>query len=197
MSNMNLSPMQQYEPVVNLSPPNDPADGGLPAGAFLTPQALMAYCENRLGSIDSQADAIFTRQQASNSQLTALNNLTEAINQFPNGFNDSTDLDTLNAAYKTAIAAVGGPSTEIGAKLSADQVTILNKGGDTLVVTSEIQTMVNNAKDYGSELNANAQLDMIQLESLMSDRQQTIQITTNLVQNLGDQGNAIATNIGK
>jgi hypothetical protein len=38
---------------------------------------------------------------------------------------------------------------------------------------------------------------MIGLQSLMSERQTAIQLTTNLVQSLGTQMNAIASNVGK
>ena len=46
------------------------------------------------------------------------------------------------------------------------------------------------------DLNAGAELNMINLQSLMSQRQTAIQLTTNLVQSLGDQMNKIAANIG-
>jgi hypothetical protein len=45
-------------------------------------------------------------------------------------------------------------------------------------------------------LNSGAELQMIQLQSIMSQRQTAIQITTNLVQALGDQLNKIADNVG-
>jgi hypothetical protein len=46
-------------------------------------------------------------------------------------------------------------------------------------------------------LNTSAELSMINLQSLMSQRQESIQLCTNLVQALGDQCNKIADNVGK
>ena len=37
---------------------------------------------------------------------------------------------------------------------------------------------------------------MVQIQSLMSQRQTAVSLTTNLVQSLGDQENKIADNIG-
>lgn len=47
-----------------------------------------------------------------------------------------------------------------------------------------------------NDLNSGAELQMIGLQSLMSQRQTAVQLTTNLVQALGDQANKIAQNIG-
>ncbi len=46
------------------------------------------------------------------------------------------------------------------------------------------------------DLNSSTELSMINLQSLMSQRQEAIQLCTNLVQSLGDQVNKIAENVG-
>ena len=52
------------------------------------------------------------------------------------------------------------------------------------------------AQGVSSSVNSSSELEMIQLQSFMSQRQTAIQLTTNLVQSLGDQLNKIADNIG-
>lgn len=76
------------------------------------------------------------------------------------------------AAYKQTVAALRRDSQ----RLMAQQRRL-----DALV------------KDIGS----GAQMDMINLQSLMSNRQTAVQLSTNLIQALSDSADAIAHNIGK
>jgi len=46
------------------------------------------------------------------------------------------------------------------------------------------------------DLNSGTELSMINLQSLMSQRQSSVQMVTNMVQALGDQMNKITSNIG-
>jgi hypothetical protein len=57
--------------------------------------------------------------------------------------------------------------------------------------------MVKDLQTVASDAGSSSQLNMINLQSLMSQQQTAIQITTNLVQQLGQQNQAIATNVGK
>jgi hypothetical protein len=68
--------------------------------------------------------------------------------------------------------------------------------GDGILSASELQTYTQNLTDAASDLNSNAELGMVHLQSLMSQRQMAVTLTTNLVQSLGDQENKIADNIG-
>jgi hypothetical protein len=47
-----------------------------------------------------------------------------------------------------------------------------------------------------SQLNSDAELNMIQLQSLMSQRQNAIQTTTNMLNGMNDNLNTVAKNIG-
>ena len=47
-----------------------------------------------------------------------------------------------------------------------------------------------------TDMNSNSEIQMISIQSLMSQRQTAVQLTTNIVQALGDQENKIADNIG-
>lgn len=62
---------------------------------------------------------------------------------------------------------------------------------------SDIKDLVDGPlKSLQSDLQRSTELDMIQLQSLMSQRQSAVQMCTNLVQALGDQVNKITANIG-
>ncbi len=72
-----------------------------------------------------------------------------------------------------------------------------SKQGDNLISSTELQGYVQTLSDAAGNLNSNSELEMVQLQSLMSQRQTAVSLTTNLVQSLGDQENKIADNIGK
>ena len=57
--------------------------------------------------------------------------------------------------------------------------------------------LTTNLKNDAADLNSDSEMTMITLQSLMSQRQTAVQLTTNLVQSLGDQQNSIAKNIGQ
>jgi hypothetical protein len=68
--------------------------------------------------------------------------------------------------------------------------------GDNTLGDTEVQAFVSNLQGAASDLNSDSQLQMIQLQSLMSQQQTAIELTTNLVQSLGDQSEKIAENVG-
>ena len=59
-----------------------------------------------------------------------------------------------------------------------------------------MQSFIDRLQGCASDLNSNSELQMIQLQSLMSERQTAIELTTNLVQSLGNQAEKIAQNVG-
>jgi hypothetical protein len=68
--------------------------------------------------------------------------------------------------------------------------------GDNILSSQELQGYAQTLSDAAANLNSNSELGMVQIQSLMSQRQTAITLSTNLVQSLGDQANKIADNIG-
>jgi hypothetical protein len=68
--------------------------------------------------------------------------------------------------------------------------------GDKNLSGPELQGFGQAVQDAAGTINSQSELQLIQLQSLMSQRQTAISLTTNLVQSLGDQQNKIAENIG-
>jgi hypothetical protein len=67
---------------------------------------------------------------------------------------------------------------------------------DSTIDADEMQGYVNQLQSATSSLNSSSELGMINLQSLMSQRQTAIQLTTNLVQTLGDTDQKVVGNIG-
>jgi hypothetical protein len=67
---------------------------------------------------------------------------------------------------------------------------------DGIIDSDEIAGYVADTQSISSTINSSSELGMIKLQSLMSQRQTAIQLTTNLVQTLGDTDQKVVGNIG-
>ncbi len=187
-----------------------PSNPGLPA--FMSPDSLVAYCDTRLTSIDSQMQSIFNTEQVDASTQSALSNLAQALNNLPQPDSGSSTVKLspkivapVEAAYSAAIAAAGSDTT-LGKALQKDLNSLQAEfksspfpGGPgwttkTDVAASRITNLSQNVKTFASNLESSSQMDMIDLQSMMSDRQTAVQLSTNLLQALGQTEQSIAAN---
>jgi hypothetical protein len=201
---------------------------GLPE--FLTPQSLVAYCDCRLTSLDSQMQQIFNQQQTNASATTAINQVASDLDDLPGPSSGSNptipitgvEAGKIQADYQAAIkaAATGGSgSAQLVSSLKQDLVTFQNAcdpgietaanhddvnvdftcdghSGDTYNVSSNtISGLTQNLKTDGSDLNNDSQMTMINLQSLMSQQQTAVELSTNLLQTESQTAQNIASNL--
>ncbi len=197
----------------------------------LSPDALMAYCQSRLDSIDGQVRTSFDDQQKTASETEQIDGVLASIKQNEGGdVTDSKTITQLETQFQTLILNLkktdpnspvlpsltqaynsmlwsgdGGPqktgSTDPTAPdfIDFEKYPATNQAttqGDNKIGTDELQKYAEALSDAAANLNSNAELGMVHLQSLMSQRQTAVTLTTNLVQSLGDQENKIADNIG-
>lgn len=190
---------------------------------LLTPDDLMSYCQARLHSIDDQVNGVFGQQQLRNSESSALQGVVQTFQEFTDGVtSDATSCTKMETALHDLIEHI--KATDRGCpelpKLEQTYNDLLYSGtdattdlpyedkglyppkhtdppGDSTLGSTEMQSFISNLQGCASDMNSGSELQMIQLQSLMSQRQTAIQLTTNLVQSLGDQGQKIAENIGR
>jgi hypothetical protein len=178
--------------------PPDPAEvAGVntpPILPYLTPDAMLVYCQSRLSGINTQCRDLMTRQEQNGNAQAALGDLLSTLYSHQDGVNGDTKQAVLNA-YQKAIDDVGGPTSPLGQKLANDRDTLFGTG-DTQGDKNAMAALINATKTHQSDLNSDSEIDMIRLQSLMSQRQTAIQLTTNIVQSLNDQANKIVANIG-
>ncbi|MFO0674124.1 MAG: hypothetical protein U0235_31670 [Polyangiaceae bacterium] len=196
-----------------------------PGTTYLTTDALLTYCQVRLASLDQKIDGIFKRQQKAADDQKALSSLRAAIQScFAGGIQPGgRAAHDLIRAYQAAIVAVG-PSSETGKALMAAQSEFVHRCDKDGTLAAEMGASDYWSRDLapdadhdhvnalGSEdvkafdtqlkgledsLAHGTELDMVSLQSLMSQRQMAIQIATNLVQTMGDMANKVAANIGR
>jgi hypothetical protein len=192
--------------------------------AGLSPDALMAYCQSRLDSIDGQVRTSFEDQQKSTNEInqidqalsalktyasngttdgatcTALeNNLASVISDIKNTDPSCAALPALTQTYNNMVwsgtgGTNGGPQFIDGDKYPPQHVG--EKSGDNDLSGDEIQSYIESLTGATATLNSGSELEMVNLQSLMSQRETAISLTTNLVESLGDQESKIADNIG-
>jgi|HubBroStandDraft_2_1064218.scaffolds.fasta_scaffold96279_2 hypothetical protein len=190
---------------------------------FLTPESLVTYCDTRVSSLDLQMQEIFNQQQANANTETALSNLASELNDLPQPSSSSGSNPTiqvtveqfqnLEAAYGAAIQAAG-PSTTLGQQLFADENTLAKAYGQTSpngpsvslfatksnendtysISESTITNLSQNLKTYSSNLDSDSQMQMINLQSMMSQQQTAVELSTNLLQTSSQTTLSIASN---
>lgn len=122
---------------------------------------------------------------------TAYDNMVGDSTQTTLPFNNDTDIDNFFNH--------GGMQDGNGNVISINGHDVKkNNDSGTKLETSDWSTLVTGAvKGVQDDINNNSELSMISLQALMSQRQEAIQVCTNLVQSLGDQVSKIADNVGK
>jgi hypothetical protein len=213
---------------------------------YLTPDAVMAYCQSRLQGIDSQVQSAMTEQQNVNNEQQGVQQALTDVANLQAEVGDSgvitdkvaaqkleQDLETLISSierndpqcsqlgqlkqlHDTIMASGTGPYTTTESNGSSVQHGYYNGattgagmppngtsapsgsrvdtdntfGSDELKGFSDTLTGINNS------LNNSAELGMISIQSLMSQRSTAIQLATNIMQSLDDGTSKIADNIG-
>jgi hypothetical protein len=199
---------------------------GLPE--FLTPQSLVAYCDCRLTSLDSQMQQIFNQQQTNANTTNAINQVADDLDDLPGPSSGSKPTVTVTAVqagkiqadYQAAIKAAeagGEGSAQLVNSLKNDLLTFQNAcwpgvatatnntsldftcdghSGDTFDISSTTVTnLTQNLKTDGSDLNNDSQMTMINLQSLMSQQQTAVELSTNLLQTESQTAQNIAANM--
>ncbi len=211
------------------------SSGGSSPPVYLTPDAIMAYCQSRLQSIDGQVETAMTQQQNCNSEQQGVQNILTDVSSLQSELNNGTvkdhgaaaklesDLEklisqmqstdpsnpqigTLEQLHDKIMATGTGPNNGAQAYYcsanppgsptgqtpppNVHQDTDDTFGTDELTGFSQTLTGVNNS------LNNSAELGMIAIQSLMSQRTTAIQLSTNILQSINDGMSKIANNIG-
>jgi hypothetical protein len=169
---------------------------------FLTPDALMSYCSTRLRGIDDQVHAAFAKQQQANADSSVLTNVNIPVPDHQLDVSNDADKTTVQNAIDQLQAAydkVQDPTVKdaLAHQINALQHLMKGENGGKMDVDTFKSTTSGAVQKIQQDLNSGAELSMINLQSLMSQRQSAIQVCTNLVQSLGDQVSKIADNVGK
>lgn len=173
----------------------------------LTPEALMVYCSSRLSGIDQEMQSHFEKQQQYRAASSHLSSIQAKLNQLgaqPGGLqrdvgNGEADFQEIRHDFMDAIDALPAGSPERASVEKAFQdfrsSVTRNAGGDHVFDQNECQKLAQSLASVSKDISGSAELDMISLQSLMSQRQTAVQLCTNLVSALGESSKSIAQKI--
>jgi hypothetical protein len=189
----------------------------------LSPDSLLNYCGSQLDSIDGEIDTTMESDQNASQISQSLQGLIETCQQNSNGVTkdagtcteietglgsiikqlQSTDagnpnLGPLIQAYNNMLESGTGPTATLQYIDPTDHPPAqTTNGSDNTYGSDEMSSFISTLQGASSSLDSGSEMNLVQLQSLMSQRETAISLTTNLVQSLGDQANTIASNIGK
>lgn len=188
---------------VNQAVPNHLNLGGSLQGTYITPDCLLAYCSTRLRDLDENMQKQFATQQAGIKDSQTLQDIEQKIkDSFQNAAKDKDDKLTNDC----------DPNCQDMQDLTAEAETIQDPNARSAALKAinafggmkagqkfdDLKSSVLDGLDNGKQaLSQGAELGMIGLQSLMSQRQTAIQMTTNLVQAFGESLKAVSGNVGK
>jgi hypothetical protein len=128
-----------------------------------------------------------------NSELGALEQLHDSVMATGSGpFTDPTT-GAFHGYYATDTSNSGPGATPIGKTLPPGEA----QTPDNTIDATEFQSFSSTLTQISGNLNSNAQIQMIQIQSLMSDRTTAIQLTTNIMQAYDDSTSKVVANIGQ
>jgi hypothetical protein len=174
----------------------------------LTPDALMLYCASRLKGLDQQMQEQFAKQQTYRAASGAVNKLQARFAELsanqkgisPSDPQHKAIFDEMESLWNDAMAALPPDSPQRaqlqGQRDAYNRSMMAPNGGDWAFSKEECASMATSIGTISKDLSSSAELDMIQLQSLMSQRQTAIQMCTNLVSALGETSKTIAQKIG-
>jgi len=177
------------------------------AYGLLTPDLLLAFCASKIRGIDEQVQRAFAKQNDRNTLSKKLSDLSDGLGLYQKGVpgDDINGKKMIVEKYDAAILAAGKDS-EFGKKLAEQKAAfertakindVKGQSGEPDVADWEMKNFIDDASRIQSELNQEGELEMIKLQSLMSQRQQALQMCTNMVQSLNQSSQQIAANVGK
>lgn len=176
---------------------------GIPSADGLTPEGLLFYLQSRLGGLDAEINEAFAKQQQSQklrSALLDIQRITAGIG--PEG-GDLTDAQVKELG--AAIQRLGTVDPTMAQNLMKDFANgglytpgSNPDGSEDAWKTHYDAAMASSLREsVGArlkQLESSANLDMIQLQSLMSARQQAIAMCTNLEAKCEEGPEAIVAN---
>jgi hypothetical protein len=171
----------------------------------VTPDALFIYLSTRLQRLDADIDGVFSKQQDAEQVRKALGAIKRELatlaysDKEQNKAFQMQDPTALRVSIDAQLEAIDAVNPQLATELRASLhgTTGIFSYADAQYNTLELNASRETIDQYSKDLEATSQLDMIQLQSLMSARQTAIQLSTNLTASLADSLKSIVGNMGR
>lgn len=185
--------------------PSNFVDSSQYSGA-LTDDTLLDYCQSRINGIDAQVDTEFNNQKHIQDATSTVNTVQSLFAQAnANGGKGMVQgqVGTIIADLQSTIAELGpnDPRTQqLQVQLDTLSTTYNNNiHNDASAFVIDPQLAGKFADTFGSiskDLSSDAEMQMMTLQSLITQRQTAVQMCTNMLSSMGDTEKAIAEKLG-
>jgi hypothetical protein len=174
----------------------------------LTPDGLLVFCQKQLRDLDTKIQSAMTSQQGMVATESQVSDIEAILKQNMNGpgsdqddkvgFQDPTILNNIDDKVTTLMnQATAAGNTALATSLKAVHDTLhAGPPGDCKVTKDDIKDMCTTLDSATTDLRSGAELSMITLQSLISQRATALQLTTGMMSSMNDGSKAIAGNIG-
>ena len=157
---------------------------------FITPEGLLGYCQSRLRDLDRHIQERFAAEQKTINLQAGLNKLKDAIRLAASDSTiDANELKGLQDQIAALKAGSGDP--DVLNRLDAIESLCTNNLTPDLAKDGPIKAI----DDLGKDLGSGRELSMIELQSVVSQRQTALQLTTNLMNTMNQSAQGIVQNI--
>jgi hypothetical protein len=159
----------------------------------LSADALLAYCRAQLNSLDSTIQGYLDQQRLNVQRKKALSDVENMMTKYPN-VPVQQEWHDFNETFWNAIVSL--PSGDpVRTQLQAKWDELYPRGGqftkeEWKAITGDIHSMV-------EEVSGNAEINMIHLQSIMSQRQTAVQLTTGMLAKYDEGIKSVIGNIGR
>jgi hypothetical protein len=165
----------------------------------LTPEMLFAFCESQMGVMDKQANDYFTEAQKNNDLQSAVANTLGDLHNLQKEMkgdlvDDAPLVNKIQGDLTNLKNALPDNLTQESSTIDG-AISVLMNGNDTKVSSSEAQNVIDTLNSVNTDISSNNSLVMIHLQSAMSQREQVIQLTTNILQTIDDSASKVVGNI--
>lgn len=166
--------------------------------AYLTPDMLLAFCATKLRGMDEQIQQIVLRQRLRGDKVQILSELQQTLSIYKGtGFDKPEEVASIQAAITKAEKAFEGDPELLNGLREIEASFKKTADEDGMAHPNELSAWSSSVQKMQEAMNQASELEMMQLQSLMSQRQQASQLCTNMIQSLGQSLQAICANTGK
>jgi len=157
---------------------------------YLTPEALLGYCQSRLRDLDRSIQDRFASEQNTIKLQRGLNSLKTYIQE---AAKDSSISPSEKEEIDRRIAALKDLTGDSDLKDRIDAVGV--ECVSNLTPDGATNGPIKGLDDIGKDLGSGRELTMIELQSVVSQRQTALQLTTNLMNAINQSSQNIVNNL--
>ena len=160
----------------------------------LSADALLAYCRSQLNSLDATIQGYLDQQRLNIQRKKALSDVENMMKKYANVPNGEAQWKDYNQTFSDAIASLP-PDDPVRAQLQAKWDELYPRQGQ--FTKEEWEGHTGDIRSMLDEVSGNAEINMIHLQSIMSQRQTAVQLTTGMLAKYDEGIKSVIANIGR